>query len=141
MGSSDTDADSIGYASSSSGTTTPEDDVQVFHLGPTLQSVLAEKPKLIPREKPTVVTKHRNLSSAVKSVKKVAHALAMFKKKVSQPLCSLPLPGRKHYDIELHVGFQRCDDASPSPLRERFGKRMAIKSHPEGVRGSVPQES
>jgi hypothetical protein len=87
VSSSDTDVDSAGYTSSS-GTTTPEDDTETFHLGPTLQNVLADKPKGAPREKLTIATKRRNFSSAVKRVRKIAYALTAFKKKVSAPLCS-----------------------------------------------------
>ncbi|KAG9310820.1 hypothetical protein JVU11DRAFT_8673 [Chiua virens] len=112
VSSSDADADSAGYASSS-GTTTPEDDAQTFHLGlgPSLQNVLADKTKNGgSREKLAIVTKQRNFSLTMKKVKKVAHALAVFKRK-------------------------RPDDISPilisSPLRERFGKRMSIKALPD----------
>ncbi|KAN0080366.1 hypothetical protein V8E55_009932 [Tylopilus felleus] len=115
VSSSDTDIDSAGYTSSS-GTTTPEDDAQTFHLNPTCRNVLAEKPKGGAREL-TINTKHRNFASAVKKVKKVAHALATFKRK-------------------------RPDDISPilisSPLRERFGKRMAVKPQPDESFYSLP---
>ena len=96
VSSSDTDVDSAGYASSS-GTTTPEDDTQTFHLGVTLQDVLADKSKCAMREKLTISTKHRNFSAAVKKVKRVAHALAVFKKKVcTSPSSSTKLRERWH---------------------------------------------
>ncbi|KAF8126330.1 hypothetical protein EV363DRAFT_1453057 [Boletus edulis] len=114
--SSDTDVDSAGYASSS-GTTTPEDETQTFHLGPTLQNVLSDKPKSAPRAKLTIATKHRNLCSAVKKVKKVAHALTGFKKKRPDDMCPVLIS---------------------SPLRERFGKRMSVKPQPDESFYSLP---
>lgn len=83
VSSSDTDSNSAGYASSS-GTTTPEDDTQTFYLGPTLQNVLADNSKHVPAEKLSIVTRPRNFSSAMKKVKKVVHALVVFKRKVSE---------------------------------------------------------
>lgn len=136
VSSSDTDVDSIGYASSS-GTTTPEDDTQTFHLGPALQNVLADKSKPAPREKLTIATKYGNFSSAVKRVKKVAHALAVFKKKVSATPRSSSFTKLSEHDNIVIGDRQRSDDISPilisSPLRERFGKRMAVKPQPDEV--------
>jgi len=116
VSSSDTDLSSAGYASSS-GTTTPEDDTQTFYLGPTLQNVLADNSKHAPAEKLSIVTKPRNFSLAMKKMKKVAHALVVFKRK-------------------------RPDDISPilisSPLRERFGKRMSVRHNPDKSFYSLP---
>ncbi|KAG8215367.1 hypothetical protein J3R82DRAFT_8964 [Butyriboletus roseoflavus] len=134
VSSSDTDVDSAGYASSS-GTTTPEDDAQTFHLGYPLQKVLADIPKCTPREKLTIVTKPRDFFSAVKKVKKVVHALAAFKKKVGAPSCYTSSMNLSERNDDAVRNCQRPDDISPilisSPLRERFGKRMSVKPHPD----------
>lgn len=136
VSSSDTDVDSARYASSS-GTTTPEDDTETFHLGPTLRNVLADKSKEAPREKLTIATKHRNFSSAVKRVRKIAHALTAFKKKVRIPLFSSSFTKLSESDDSVARDRQKPYDISPilisSPLRERFGKRMSVKPQPDEV--------
>ncbi|KAF9219860.1 hypothetical protein BS17DRAFT_369871 [Gyrodon lividus] len=116
----ETESDGAAYAASSSGTTTPEDDDQTFHLGHLLTSVLEDKsvtPRTDRREKITISTKPRTFTSAVKRVKKAAQSFAMFKKK-------------------------RPEDMSPilisSPLREIFGKRMSIRTHPDESFYSLP---
>lgn len=49
----------------------------------------------------------------------------------------------KHDDV-MRGNLQKSDDISPilisSPLRERFGKRMSVKPHPDEVCGSVSLE-
>ena len=148
VSSSDTDVDSAEYASSS-GTTTPEDEAQTFHLGATLHHAVTDKRKCSSREKLTDATRHRTLSSAVKRVKRVAHALVVFKKKVSGPhdddVVRIHRRMCKRDDTTRVRGiFQKSDDMSPilisSPLRERFGKRMAVKPHPDEVCGSASPE-
>ncbi|KAH7882557.1 hypothetical protein F5I97DRAFT_1931103 [Phlebopus sp. FC_14] len=107
---SDTEPEDVQYASSSA-VTTPEDDEQVFRLGRAPGDILGEKcPPETPSRRPklAVETRPRNFSSAVKRMKKAALSFATFKRK-------------------------RPDDMSPilivTPLREKFGKSLSIRSN------------
>ncbi|KIJ64225.1 hypothetical protein HYDPIDRAFT_28662 [Hydnomerulius pinastri MD-312] len=133
--STDTELDDTPYASSS-GTTTPEDDDQTFQLGQMLRSILDDKPgtqQAGRRGKMSIETKPRTFTLAITRVKKVARSLAMFKKKVR----GIYVTYRQHPSQP-----QRPEDMSPilisSPLRERFGKRMSLRTHPDESFYSLP---
>jgi len=74
-------------------------------------------------------SRQRTLSAAVKTV---SRAFTVFKKRVSRCL---------YLTRYANQSFQRLDEEEPvfiaSPLRERFGRRISVKTRPDEVSTST----